>query len=118
MFERLVANTDEPETDQGCWPWRGKCDRSGYGRLNVWVPALGAGVTVMAHAALFVCLEAAPANADEFWLAYLELRHSGLELDHLCRTRSCVAPDHHEPVTPSVNCQRRSDHAKSSCARL
>jgi len=35
----------------------------------------------------------------------------GLELDHLCRVRNCVNPDHLEPVTRTVN-QRRSPHRK------
>jgi len=30
----------------------------------------------------------------------------GLDLDHLCRDRRCVNPDHLEPVTRSVNCRR------------
>ena len=30
----------------------------------------------------------------------------GLQLDHLCRVRCCVNPDHLEPVTNKVNCLR------------
>ncbi|MEE8234211.1 MAG: HNH endonuclease signature motif containing protein [Gammaproteobacteria bacterium] len=30
----------------------------------------------------------------------------GLELDHLCRVRNCVNPQHVEPVTHKENCQR------------
>ena len=30
----------------------------------------------------------------------------GLQLDHLCRNRACVNPEHLEPVTGSVNVQR------------
>ena len=30
----------------------------------------------------------------------------GLQLDHLCRVRNCVRPDHLEPVTNRVNVQR------------
>lgn len=31
---------------------------------------------------------------------------TGLDLDHLCRVRACVRPDHLEPVTRMVNVQR------------
>lgn len=30
----------------------------------------------------------------------------GYQLDHLCRQRSCINPDHLEPVIPAVNIQR------------
>jgi hypothetical protein len=30
----------------------------------------------------------------------------GLVLDHLCRVRNCVRPDHLEPVTPATNTRR------------
>lgn len=35
----------------------------------------------------------------------------GMDLDHLCRVRSCVNPDHLEPVSRAVNIQR-GDKAK------
>jgi hypothetical protein len=33
----------------------------------------------------------------------------GMQLDHLCRVRACVNPEHLEPVTLAINCQRNSN---------
>lgn len=114
LWERLVSNTHEPEGDQACWVWSKETDRWGYPRLTVRVPSEPYPVKLMAHIAAFIVAEAQPSTTHEFWLAYLELRHSGLELDHLCNNESCIYPDHLEPVTPVVNCQRREERRRSS----
>lgn len=70
----------------GCWDWTGALDRGGYGRTWSWTKV------VAAHR-----------------LSY-ELRVGpipvGLDLDHLCRNRRCVNPDHLEPVTRRENVLR------------
>ena len=109
LFDRVMANTAEPDNAQACWLWQGKRDRWWYGRLNVWVPGLGRAVTVMAHVAAWVCLHASPTTADDCWLAYCELQASGLELDHICTWPPCCNVDHLEPVTPAENCRRRDE---------
>jgi hypothetical protein len=112
LYARLVANTSEPANDQACWPWTATRDRWGYGRLNIYVPGLQRHVKVQAHIALWVWLEARCTSTDDLWLAYQELQASGLELDHTCEAEGCVNPDHTEPVTGKVNCQRRDARAR------
>lgn len=113
LFTRLVANTEEPVMDGGCWAWTGKRDKWGYGRINIYVPGLQRVVTLMAHICAWVWLEARCACANDLYLAYQELQASGLELDHLCNGPACIYPDHHDPVTGSENCQRRNQRART-----
>lgn len=112
LYARLIRNTHEPENDCACWLWSLGCDRWGYARFTTRLPNEQHPVKLMAHLALFVILEAKPSTIEEFWLAYLEMRHSGLELDHTCEAESCLNPDHLEPVTPSENCQRREQRRR------
>lgn len=94
LHERLIANTYEPESSIGCWVWKSKRDRWGYGRLNLHYKGERP-KTVMAHVAM-----ARLFNMDT---------EGGRQIDHLCRNPSCINPDHLEVVTPSVNMQRRSE---------
>ncbi len=43
----------------------------------------------------------------------------GLDIDHLCRVRHCVNPEHMEPVTRSVNLRRamNGNRTKTHCPR-
>lgn len=69
----------------GCWRWKGKT-RNGYGVAYIGTPDR------FAHRIAYaLCVGPVPA---------------GLDLDHLCRNRSCVNPSHLEPVTRQVNLLR------------
>lgn len=72
----------------GCTLWTGSTSRSGYGEVSL--PGSG---TCRAHRVAWVA-----ANGTDV--------PPGLELDHLCRVRACVNPDHLEPVTRSENVLR------------
>lgn len=79
----------------GCWNWTGADNGNKYGVVQV------AGKNKLAHRVSYR-LHVGPV-AD------------GLELDHLCRNRSCVNPAHLEPVTHAEN--NRRAHAKEVCLR-
>ena len=70
----------------GCWQWLGGKQENGYGRTT------RRGSDCLAHR-----------------FVYRRLRGEipeGLTLDHLCRNRLCVNPDHLEPVTAGENVLR------------
>lgn len=91
-LERLSARC--PVT--GCWFWLSELGGGGYGRLTV------NGVRRSAHR-----------------LSYELIRGpipEGLTLDHLCRQRSCINPDHLEVVTSREN-SLRGYGVGAMCAR-
>ena len=72
--------------EQGCWIWTGCLDTGGYAHKGF------RGRTHKAHRLAYEWIVAKVPD--------------GMELDHLCRNRSCVNPAHLEPVPHQVNCQR------------
>lgn len=75
-----------PEPNTGCWLWLGHLNKDGYGRGS------HKGAKWLAHRFSY---ETAVGPIGD-----------GLEIDHLCRVRCCVNPDHLEPVTPIENTRR------------
>ena len=72
-----------------CWEWTGARQPNGYGKVG------RNGVTVLAHRLAYaVTFGAIPAS---------------LTIDHLCRNRACIRPDHLEAVTGAENTRRGAD---------
>ena len=77
--------------DGGCWVWFGaQCTPNGYGQLYITVD--GVKKKLYVHR---VAYELVIGNIPD-----------GLEIDHLCRVRNCVNPDHLEAVTHRENILR------------
>jgi HNH endonuclease len=72
-----------------CWIWLGAQTEHGYGHLVV------RGKHWKAHRYAYVITYGEPKERD---------------LDHVCRTRLCVRPDHLEDVPHRVNVQRAYSH--------
>lgn len=88
--ERILRNVSM-EPMSGCWLWTGYTDKGGYGRITI--GKIGGKVkSGWVHRVAFE--------------AFREPIPAGLEIDHLCRVRSCVNPNHMEAVTPRVNSLR------------
>jgi hypothetical protein len=81
-FESYISH----EALSGCWLWAGEWNDGGYGRL--WIR----GKNHQAHRLSYE-LHKGPIP-------------DGLTIDHLCRVRCCVNPDHLEPVTMRENTLR------------
>lgn len=85
----------------GCWKWTGTvAGVPGYGRIIV------GDTRIYAHRWAY----------EQF----IGLIPEELDLDHLCRNRLCVRPDHLEPVTRQVNLLRgitipAANAAKTHC---
>lgn len=74
-----------------CWYWLGALDRDGYAQFRL------DGRAPMAHRVAY-----------EHFVAKIG---DGLEIDHLCKNRSCVNPTHLQPVPHAENV-RRGDAGK------
>lgn len=70
---------------EGCWKWQGGRFNNGYG--SAW-----AGKTVLAHRFAYENI--------------YEPIPKGLQIDHLCRNKLCVRPDHLEAIPPRENLLR------------
>lgn len=91
--ERFWPKVDKTD---GCWLWTAALSDGGYG-------VFGIGGRRVVHAHRFAYQQRVGPIPE------------GLHLDHLCRVRNCVNPDHLEPVTHAENVRRGLSGPKTHC---
>jgi hypothetical protein len=80
VFEKMMP------VDDGCWLWTAAISAGGYGR------SWDGKKSIYAHRQVYEAIVGPIAP--------------GLQIDHLCRVRSCVNPSHLEPTTQRINILR------------
>lgn len=95
ISEQLKVKIKIDEND--CWNWTGKINKGGYGYLS------SRGKYYLAHRISY-----------EFFVGEIP---DGLTIDHLCRNRRCVNPNHLEVVTLKENISRGERARQTHCLR-
>lgn len=87
LEERFWSKVDKSAGD-GCWPWTASRDRNGYGQFGL------GGKMRRAHRVAYELATGRPIPA-------------GMQVDHRCRNRPCVRPDH---LRLATNKQNQENH--------
>lgn len=87
--------------DGECWIWTGARKKSGYGAVSI------NGRPMLAHRAALLIFRGTEVPKG----------CSDVVVDHLCRNRACVRPDHLEIVTPKINGHRGLSAPRTHCRR-
>ncbi len=88
LIDRILKNIELDAND--CWNWNLSIDKGGYGHIKI-------------RSIDFVGRKLAHRVSYEVFVSDIP---EGLQIDHLCRNRGCVNPDHLEPVTGRENKHR------------
>jgi hypothetical protein len=88
VIDRVMKSTKRID---GCLVWTGRLSKGGYGVLRIGSRGIDRR-TVFVH--------------RWHWEFINGKVPKGLDLDHLCRVRSCLEPSHLDPVTRRVNILR------------
>lgn len=95
VIARFISKVSVNEST-GCWEWTGGRGRNGY-------------------AVFYPTSRATQAHRWAYLAFVAEIPADRSQLDHLCRVRHCVNPEHLQPVDNREN-QRRGDHPLAGVA--
>src|ERR1700744_6185069 len=118
--ETLKGNTREAAQWHGadqalgpCWvATRGYFCRFGYCREDYRIRGLGGKQKRLStHILAWLLEHLGPLERDDLYLAYLELRASGLQVEHKCESTGCRRPSHLELLTQSENIAASKERA-------
>jgi HNH endonuclease len=98
MRNRFLAKIDYSGPN-GCWLWTASLGRGGYGQFGI-----RHGYLIHAHRVALLLFRGRPIIPGRT-----------MNVDHLCRNRRCVNPDHLEYVTQRENMRRSAPAVKSHC---
>lgn len=103
LTNRLVERLRNDEKT-ACWIWTGSTN-GGYGRIVIGSRSDGTRHAVSVHRLAY-----------ELFIGRVP---NGMQLDHVCRNRSCCNPFHLDPVTAKENIRRSPIHngSKTHCKR-
>lgn len=98
VLDRIRIQEDKQYGDSYCWLWDGS-GANGYGYVWIW------GTNKRVHRVSY--------------RLFVGVIPDRMQLDHLCRNRRCLNPEHLEPVTGKENVRRgtgpTSENARKTC---